>query len=136
MRRVNKINEAIEDQTKYYEDNRDYSDLYLDMLGDRLDYDGVYSEEDVYKILDSELTTDTDYGYGVDDAVAVFPMGEIEIMLDVELTQKEYEAIENKLDPVTKFYPATDTESAYIVAYICTGMNIRVYSDHKIEKAA
>lgn len=135
MRKLNEINRHLEDQAEYYESNTDYSDLYLDLLGDTLQYDGVYNEDTIYKILDSDLTTSTDYSYGVDDAVAVYPMGEIEICIDTNLTVTEYNAIEDQIEAVTKFHPATSTEQAYIVAYICCGMNVRVYSDLSLEVA-
>ena len=123
LRRVNDINREIESQIDYYENNSDYSDNYIDMLGDTLQYDDRYTEDDIYKILDSELTTATDYSYLADDAVATFPVGEIELQLDTDLTEKEYEAIKDKID-----YPSTYCGD-YILVYVCSGMNVRVYSD-------
>ena len=98
MRRVNEINNEIDSQIEYYENNTDYSDNYLDLLGDTLQYNGIYSEEEIYRLLDADLHTETDYSYLVDSAIAVFPVGEIEIQIDTELTQKEYNAIESKIN--------------------------------------
>ena len=130
MRRVNDINREIEIQIDYYENNRDYSDNYLDILADALQYDDRYSEDDQYKILDSNLTTDTDYSYLADNAVAVFPVGEIEIQIDTDLTEREYAAIENKID-----YPSSYNGDS-ISVYICTGMNVRIYSDAEVREIA
>ncbi len=128
MRKLNQINQYLEQQVEYYESNTDYSSLYLDMLGDRLQYDGVYNEEQIEQLLDNELTTETDYSYGIDNSIAVFPIGEIDICIDTNLTEKEYNAIESNIDYPSKYYPNTDNGSPYIVAYICSGMNVRVYS--------
>ncbi len=130
MRRVNEINREIDSQIKYYEDNRDYSDSYLDILGDQLQYDDRYSEELQHKILDSDLTTATDYSYWADNSAAIFPVGDIELQLEVELTEKEYNAIEDKLDYASEYHGDN------ILVYVCAGMNVRVYSDATIEESA
>ena len=130
MRKVTDINQYLEQQIEYYETNTDYSDNYLDFLGDTLQYDGVYNEEDIYRILDNELTTSTDYSYGVDNSVAVFPVGEIEIQIDTNLTQKEYNAIEHKINYPSKY------NGSLLLVYICAGMNVRVYSDAELKAIA
>ena len=131
MRKLNEIKSEIESQVDYYENNRDYSDMYMDMLGDNLQYNNV-PEDEIYRLLDADLYTDTDYSYLNDDAIAVFPMGEIEICIDTNLTEKEYNAIESQLDQVSE-YKYNDGES-YLRVFICTGMNIRVY-ENKVEVA-
>ena len=136
MRKLSEINRYLESQVEYYESNTDYSDLYLDFIGDTLQYEDQYSEEDQYKILDSDLTTSTDYSYLSDDAVAVYPVGEIEVCINTDLTEKEYRAIEDKLDHVSKYYANEHNNAPYIVVYICAGMNIRVYSDVEIKEGA
>lgn len=125
MRKLNDINAFIGSQIEYYESNEDYAGNYLDMVGDRLQYDGVYSEDEIDSIMDSNLTTDTDYSYLNDDAVCVFPIGEIEVTIETNLTQREYEAIEDNISHPSRF---NDGE---ITAYVCAGMNVRIYSDFK-----
>lgn len=126
MRKLNDINMFIESQVDYYENNTDYSDQYIDFIGDETQLNN-YDEDDIYAILESNLTTSTDYSIWDDGAVGVFPVGEIEIQIDTNLTQKEYNAIEDKIDVVSKF----NAVDGVITAYICAGMNVRVYSDYK-----
>jgi len=132
MRKLNDIKQYIEDQVNYYENNTDYSDMYLDLIGDTMQYDGVYSEEEIYRLLDADLYTSTDYSYMSDDAIAVYPMGEIEICFDTDLTQKEYNAIADQLDQVSHYKPKTDHSDPYIRVFICSGMNIRVYENKAV----
>ena len=122
MRTYNDINRELDRQVDYYENNKDYSDQYLDLLGDQLQYEDRFNEDEILAILDSELTTETDYSYLADNCITLFHMGEIEVQIDTNLTKKEFNAIEDKLD-----YPASWNEG-YIIAYICSGMNVRVYS--------
>ena len=122
LRRVNDINKEIERQIDYYENNRDYSDNVLDFIGDQLRYDGV-DEEEIHRLMNADLYTDTDYSYLSDDAIAVFPVGEIEILIDTDLTKKEYNVIANQLDYSSTYNGDT------ISVFICTGMNVRVYEN-------
>jgi hypothetical protein len=123
MRKLNEINAEIERQIDYHENNRDYSDNYMDFIGDTMQYDGIFSEEEIYRLMDADLYTDTDYSYMRDDAIAVYSVGDIEIQIETDLTQKEYKVIADKL------YYASSYGNGSILVYICAGMNIRVYEN-------
>jgi len=123
LRKVNDINAFIESQIDYYENHSDYQNSYLDFLGDNLQYDGIYNDEQINLLLDSDLTTSTDYGYLADNCIALWPVGEIEIDVETNLTEKEYKAIKDKIDYAFSF------KDGVITCFICTGMNVRAYSD-------
>ena len=119
--KLNDLHTTILQAQEYYETNNDYLGNYLDSLGDILQYEGRYSEDEVYAILDREHTIETDYSYMADDAITVIPVGEIHHDIETDYTIAQYEAIEDKLDCVSSF------TNGIITCYLCVGMNIRVY---------
>lgn len=123
MRRLNDIEKAVKSQIEYYENNKDYAGNYLDGLGDTLQHDGRYSEAEIYKLLASDLTTSTDYSYNYDNAITAYPVGELEAIIETDLTEKEYKALNEKFSYPSKYHKGD------ITFYVCSGMNIRVYSD-------
>ena len=126
MRKLNEINAEIDRQIDYTENNRDYSDNYMELIGDTMQYDDVLSEEEIYRLLDADLYTETDYSYLADDAIAVYPVGEVEIEINTDLTEKEYNVIADKLDYASSY------NGGSLLIYICAGMNVRVYENREV----
>jgi len=109
MRKLNEINEYVSAQADYYENNRDYSDEYILM------YNAAVEDE-------VEVTAETGYGYSYmpPDALEVYSVGEIEISIETDLTQKEYDAISDNLYCKSRF----DARDGVITGWVCLDMNI------------
>ena len=129
---LSSINKQLQDAVEYYETHEDYLSNYADNLGDLLQYEARYTEDDIYAILDSSLSFDTDYSYlDTPEAVATIAVGEIHHEIETTLTRAEYDAIELDFD-----YASDYSNDGTITFYVCSGMNVNIYSDYKVERVA
>ena len=115
----NDLNDIVKTQVEYHENNQDYLSEYYYCIGDTLQLEGKYSHEEIEDILQSKLRYETDYSYCAnDDDICVFPVGEIEISIKVDISESRYNELNLE-------YPSK-WDNGSITFYICQGMNVRI----------